>query len=304
MVEPAAKREAVDYANQRHGLSRARACGLFQTGRSTFYYRAKKRDDGPLLAALQDAAARRRRWGYRRLLVVLRRAGWADNHKRVYRLYRQAHLQVPKRRKRKTAKWRGEKPMAPRRINERWSMDFMHDATAAGRKIRLLNVVDDFTRECLRIEVDTSLSGHRVTRVLDQLMELRGKPHSLLMDNGPEFTGKALDQWAYANGVRLQFIEPGKPMQNPYVESFNGKLRDECLNEHWFLDPPEARTITEQWRIDYNDVRPHSALNNLTPAEFAKKSKNGASPPWGALGETNPLAKKGKASPLGYPGLT
>lgn len=242
-------------------------------------------------------ATKRRRWGYRRLLVVLRRAGWTDNHKRVYRVYKEARLQVPKRRKRKAAKWRGEKPVAPQQANQRWSMDFVHDATARGRKIRLLNVVDDFTRECLRIEVDTSLSGHRVTRGLDQLLELRGKPQALLMDNGPEFTGTALDRWAYANGVGLQFIEPGKPMQNPYVESFNGKLRDECLNEHWFLSLEEARSITEQWRIDYNNTRPHSGLDYMTPTQFAKQACSGASPPWGAPGETNTPTKNTKTSP-------
>ena len=147
-------------------------------------------------------------------------------------------------------------------------MDFVHDATMHGQRIRMLNVVDDFTRKCLRIEVDSSLSGQRVTRVLDQLIETCGKPANLLMDNGPEFTGKALDQWGYKNKVKLDFIEPGKPMQHAYVESFNGKLRDECLNEHWFASVQEARTILEQWRVDYNEVRPHRSLNNMTPVEF------------------------------------
>jgi putative transposase len=292
MVEPAAKREAADYARETHGVSRAQACGLVDLARSSYYYKAKDRGDGPLREALKKAAAKRRRWGYRRLTVVLRRAGWTDNHKRIYRVYREAGLQVPKRRKRKTAKWRGEKPVAPQRMNQRWSMDFVHDATAGGRKIRLFNVVDDFTRECLRIEVDTSLSGQRVARVLNQLLELRGKPQALLSDNGPEFTGKALDQWAYDNGVQLQFIEPGKPMQNPYVESFNGKLRDECLNEHWFLNLDEARSIAENWRIDYNRIRPHSALNYMTPAEFAKQVENGAIPPWGDQEGTTAKTKR------------
>jgi len=160
---------------------------------------------------LREAAARRRRWGYRRLLVLLRREGFKDNHKRVYRIYREEGLQVPKRRKRKTAKWRGERFVQPMNPGQCWSMDFVHDATAYGQKFRMLNVVDDYTRECLWIEVDTSLPGLRVARVLDQLIDMQGKPDCLVMDNGPEFTGSALEKWAYDNRIRLHFIEPGKP---------------------------------------------------------------------------------------------
>ena len=261
----------MERAQDEHGLSRARACGLFGLSRSTFYYTAKKRDDEPLRAALKEAAVKRRRWGYRRLLVVLRREGFADNHKRVYRLYREEGLQVRRRKKRKTAKYRGEKPVAPGEPRQRWSLDFVHDQVADGRKLRALNVVDDFTRECLGIEVDTSIGGARVTRVLDHLVELHGKPERLLMDNGPEFTGQALDLWSYECGVQLQFIEPGRPMQNGHCESFNGKFRDECLNEHWFGSLDHAREIIEKWRVDYNECRPHSSLNNLTPKEFLKE---------------------------------
>jgi putative transposase len=253
---------------QSYPVSVVRACGLIGLNRSTHYYEANEPDDGPLRVALQEAAKKRRRWGYRRLIILLRREGWRDNPKRIFRVYREEGLQVARRRKRKAAKWRGEKTVEPTGANQRWSLDFVHDFTQKGRRLRLLNVVDDFTRECLWIEVDTSLSGLRVTRVLEQLIQLRGRPQSLLMDNGPEFTGRALDQWAYQRQVGLQFIEPGKPMQNAYVESFNGKLRDECLNEHWFANMAEARGIVEDWRIDYNEVRPHSSLGNLTPAEF------------------------------------
>ena len=235
------------------------------------YYQPQERDDEPLRKALREKARERKRWGYRRLIVLLRRDGWTDNHKRIERIYREERLQVPKRRKRKTAYRRKEKPAAPVRMNDRWSMDFVHDVTAQGRKIRALNVVDDCTRECLWIEVDTSLGGERVTRVLSCLVDLRGKPDRLVMDNGPEFTGHRLDQWAYDNGVALDFIEPGKPQQNGYVESFNGKFRDECLNEHWFADVAEAREIIEEWRVDYNEHRPHSSLDYLAPAEFAAR---------------------------------
>lgn len=268
-MKPADKREAVDYAQGKHGLSRTRACGLFGLSRSTYYYAEHGREDGPLRLALKEAAAKRRRWGYRRLAVAVRRQGFRDNLKRIWRVYREAGLQVPKRKKRKAAKWRGEKPSAPERPNQRWSLDFVHDMTARGQRLRFLNVMDDFTRECLWIEVDTSLSGARVARVLEQIAEQRGRPQALLMDNGPEFTSQALDQWAYARRIGLQFIQPGKPMQNPYVESFNGKFRDECLNEHWFLGLAEARQISEAFRIDYNEQRPHSALDNQTPAAFA-----------------------------------
>ena len=157
-------------------------------------------------------------------------------------------------------------------------MDFMQDCLADGRRIRLLNVVDDFTRECLRIEVDTSLGGVRVARVLDQLIVQRGRPRRVLTDNGPEFTGQAMDRWAYANGVDLDFIDPGKPQQNAYIESFNGKLRDECLNEHWFSNLREARRIATEYERQYNTDRPHSSLGNCTPEEFARRLMAVASP--------------------------
>jgi len=235
------------------------------------YYLPKERNDEPLREALREKARERKRWGYRRLIVLLRRDGWQDNHKRIERIYREERLQVPKRKKRQTAYKRKEKPAPPVRINERWSMDFVHDATAQGRKLRMLNIVDDYTRECLWIETDTSLNGERVKRVLSCLIELRGRPSRLVMDNGPEFRGHVLDQWAYENSVPLDFIDPGKPQQNGYVESFNGKFRDECLNEYWFRDVAEAQEIIEDWRVDYNRNRPHSSLDYLAPAEYAAR---------------------------------
>jgi putative transposase len=225
-------------------------------------------DDEALRKILKEKAVRKRRYGYRRLLVLLRREGWTDNHKRVFRVYQEEGLQVRRRKRKHAAKWRGEKLELPMGMNQRWSMDFMHDRLADGRRIKTFNVVDDFTRECLATEVDTSLSGQRVVRVLERLKAERGLPSCLLMDNGPEFTGKVLDAWAYSSGIKLQFIEPGKPTQNAYIESFNGKFRDECLNENWFLSLPDARTTIEEWRNDYNGSRPHSALGNKTPAEY------------------------------------
>jgi len=193
------------------------------------------------------------------------------NHKRVYRLYREEGLSVRKRGRKRVSR-EGRLPLeAPLRPNQLWCLDFMQDALWWARRFRLLTVVDVYTRESLAIEVDTSLSGARVARVLDRVIAERGaRPDEIVMDNGPELTSRVLDQWAYDRGVRLHFIEPGKPQQNGYIESFNGKLRDECLNEHWFLSLAHARETIEEWRIDYNQRRPHSALGNLTPLEFAR----------------------------------
>ena len=171
-------------------------------------------------------------------------------------------------------------PLAgPARINERWSLDFLLDTLEDGRRVRLLAVVDDFTRACLAIEVDTSIGGRRVVEVLQRLVETRATPAVLITDNGPEFIGRALDAWAYARGIRLHFIDPGKPNQNAYVESFNGRFRDECLNEHWFLSLPHARQIVEAWRVDYNAVRPHSSLGNVSPTEFEQCTRDRAPSP-------------------------
>jgi putative transposase len=249
-------------------LSERRACLLVGMTRSSYRYAARRQEPAELRERLRELAQERRRFGYRRLSVLLRREGWAVNHKRVYRLYREEGLGV-RRRKRKRIGAVERQPLAiPTRQNERWSMDFISDALSEGRKFRSLNIVDDFNRECLAAEVDTSITGARVVRVLERLGEGRGLPQTLVMDNGPEFAGRAVDMWAYEQGVKLHFIEPGKPVQNAFIESFNGKMRDECLNEHWFLSLGEARETIENWRRDYNEVRPHSALGNRTPKEF------------------------------------
>jgi putative transposase len=190
------------------------------------------------------------------------------NPKRVYRLYQQEGLGVRRRKRKRFGTAERQAVAMPTGQNQRWSMDFVSDSLSAGRKFRSLNIVDDFNRECLAAEVDTSITGARVVRVLERLREFRGLPPILVMDNGPEFTGQALDVWAYQQGVKLHFIEPGKPVQNAFIESFNGRMRDECLNEHWFVSLREARETIESWRRDYNEVRPHSSLGNRTPQEF------------------------------------
>lgn len=248
--------------------SERRACGLVGISRSSWRYQGSGRDDGPLRDRLRELATQRRRFGYRRLHVLLRREGWVVNHKRVYRIYREAGLVVRKRSRKRVARLRCP-ALAPTGPDQCWSLDFVSDALSWGRTLRMLTVEDTFTREALAIEVDTSLAGMRVARVLDRLVGARGAtPGTITLDNGPELTSKALDQWAYERGVYLDFIEPGKPVQNCFIESFNGRLRDECLNEHWFQNLPHARQIVEEWRIDYNRNRPHSSLGDQTPDEF------------------------------------
>ena len=200
--------------------------------------------------------------------MLLRREGVIINHKRVERVYREDGLAVRRRRRKRVARDGRGRAVLPGRPNQQWGVDFVSDALAWGRRIRLFTVVDVFTREALAIEVDTSLPGGRVVRVLERLAAERGAPDEIVLDNGPELAGKALDQWAYERGVGLRFIEPGKPVQNAFVESFQGRLRDECLDRHWFVSLPEARHTVEAWRQDYNAERPHSALGYRSPEEF------------------------------------
>ena len=254
------------------GLSQRRACRLVGIPRSVARYEPCCTEPAGLRERLRELAAERRRFGYRRLGVLLRREAFAVNHKRVYRLYREEGLAVRRRKRlRRCGRGRVARPV-PVEANQRWSMDFVSDSLADGRRVRILTMVDDFTRECLAMEVDTSLPGLRVARVLDQVGQVRGLPKMITVDNGPEFAGRALDAWAYERRVQIHFIEPGKPVQNAYIESFNGRLRDECLNEHWFRSLHQAREIIEAWREDYNGVRPHSALGNRTPLEFAAET--------------------------------
>lgn len=257
------------HLRERWAMSERRACKVVGVNRSSLRYRSRGGDDGALRERLRQLAAERRRFGYRRLYLLLRREGVLVNHKRVYRLYREEGLCVRRRGRKRVAREARLPLFAPESPNQRWCLDFVSDVLAWGRRIRLLCVIDAFTREALAIEVDTSLPGTRVVQVLERLVHNQGAtPEEIMLDNGPELTSRALDQWAYQRGARLRFIEPGKPVQNAFVESFNSRLRDECLNEHWFLSLPDARRIVEAWRLDYNGSRPHSSLGNLTPQEF------------------------------------
>jgi putative transposase len=226
---------------------------------------------------IKEIAATRVRYGYYRIYILLRREGWAVNHKRVYRLYRAEGLSMRAKRPRRhvSAAYR-EGRVQPGRANDSWSMDFVSDSLFDGRRLRALTIVDNFTRESLAISVDQGIKGEQVVEVLDQILAKRGAPKSIRVDNGPEFVSKALDRWAYAHKVTLDFSRPGKPTDNAYVESFNGRLREECLNANWFLSLEDAQSKIEAWRQEYNVSRPHTALGHVPPAEFA--SRDGASP--------------------------
>jgi putative transposase len=258
---------------EKHRFSQRRACELVLLNRSTQRYQPKPDNAQAVRQRLHELAARWRRFGYRRLHIFLQREGVVRNKKRTQRIYREEKLSIRlRKRKRRAAVIRLPLPL-PRAANQQWSMDFMQDSFADGRRFRCLNIVDDYTRECLAIEVDRSVPGSKVVQVLERLAETRGLPRFIRCDNGPEFIGKTVDQWAFANQVKLDFIDPGKPNQNAFIESFNGKFRNECLNDHWFIRLSEAREIIEGWRVEYNQVRPHSSLGNCTPEEFANKQQ-------------------------------
>jgi putative transposase len=247
------------------GLSERQACRYTGLPRSTQRYR-QQRDDHELRARLETLAILKPRWGYRRLHWLLKREGEQVNRKRVQRVYREAGLQVRRRRRKRVSVTRV--PLAvPVRPNQRWSMDFVSDTLGDGRVLRVFTVVDDFTRASPGLLADLSLGAERLTQFLDQCDPL---PLALVCDNGPEFTSQHFDQWAHERGIQLQFIRPGKPVDNAYIESFNGKFRDECLNESWFVNLRDAQRTIEAWRVGYNIARPHSSLANRTPAEFAE----------------------------------
>jgi putative transposase len=252
-----------------HHLSQRRACGLIGITRRAFHHQPGPDRDHQLRQRLRALAEARRRWGCPMLYRVLRREGLAVNHKRIERLYREEGLSLRRRRGRKRLSHLRVVRERPAAINHTWAVDFVHDALRDGRRFRALTVIDEWSRECLAIEVGTSLTGERVTGVLERLCELRAVPSVIQSDNGPEFRGRVMDEWAYAREVRLQFIEPGKPIQNAFIESFNSRLREECLNEQVFLSLDDARRKIEQWRMQYNRERPHSSLGYLAPEEFA-----------------------------------
>lgn len=273
---------------EERGLSQRRACRLVGIDHSTLRYQARRADDQPIRQRLRELAAVRRRFGYRRLGWLLVREGCRMNHKKLYRLYHEEKLMVRRRGGRKRALGTRAPMLLPERINQRWSLDFIADRLSDGRRFRILCVVDDFSRECLACVVDTSLSGVRVVRELERLTDQRATPEVIVSDNGSELTSVAVLRWVPGR-VAWHYIEPGKPVQNAFIESFNSRLRDECLNEHLFDSLAEARQIIEAWRLDYNCARPHSSLATLTPSEFAELQGDG--PPEQAQGSAaRPLA--------------
>lgn len=271
-MTPAARRETVSHLQCEHGVSQRRACSVLNVDRSSVRYKTSRADDQDLREAMKEVAAERHRFGYRRIHVMLKRQGWQVNHKKIRRLYREEKLQVRQRGGRKRALGTRRPMLVPDRPNQRWSLDFVSDAFTDGRRFRVLAIIDDFSRECLTLVADTSLSGLRVTRELDELIRRRGKPKTIVSDNGTELTSVAVLKWCQETGVEWHYIQPGKPMQNGFVESFNGSFRDECLNEQLFSSISEARTRITQWKEDYNRERPHSSLGNLAPYDFTMKT--------------------------------
>ena len=253
-----------------YAISGRRACGLLILSRGTYHYRSHAKDRSALKIRLKDLAMSRVRFGYRRLLVLLKREGWPVGKKLVYRLYAELGLQVRTKRRKKLASAKRVPQLAATGSNQRWSMDFVTDRLDNGRYFRTLTVVDQYTRECPVLAADYSLTAAKVIHALDRAATQRGYPQSITVDNGSEFTSRVMDSWAYRHQVRLDYIRPGKPTENGYIESFNGKLRDECLNTELFWSIEDARAKLEKWRLDYNLRRPHSALGNLPPAAFAQ----------------------------------
>ena len=284
MVTPDVRRQAVAYLREHHEVSERRACSALGVDRSVVRHRSRRSDDAVIRERLRGLAAERRRFGYRRLGLLLAREGLRLNHKKLRRLYREERLQVRRRGGRKRALGTRRPLSLPSAKNERWSLDFVSDALWDGRRIRVLCVVDDYTRECLALVVDTSLSGGRVARELDAIASRRGFPASVVSDNGTELTSTAILRWSQDRGVAWHYIAPGKPTQNAFVESFNGKLRDECLNETVFTSLRHAQAVLAAWQRDYNEVRPHSALQGRAPAEAKVPPCSPASSPADAAG--------------------
>jgi putative transposase len=264
-------------AREAHGISERRACAILGVDRSAVRYRSRPGDEAVLRARLRDLARERRRFGYRRLGLLLRREGVVMNHKRLRRLYREERLQVRRRGGRKRAIGTRAPIALPEMPNGRWSLDFASDVLADGRRFRILCVTDDFTRECLALAADTSLSGMRVARELDAVAAVRGFPATVVSDNGTELTSTAILRWSQDRRVEWHYIAPGKPQQNAFAESFIGRLRDECLNETVFTSLRHARAVLAGWQRDYNDVRPHSGLGGETPASIRLSSCSPAS---------------------------
>jgi putative transposase len=270
-LRPAEKRELVCFAHDEHGLSVSKACSALRLSRTVFAYRPSPRDDMPLITALLELVEKYPRYGFGKYFSLLRRDGHRWNHKRILRVYRQLDLHLRRKGKRRLPTRAPVRLEAQARVNLCWSIDFMSDCLYSGQRFRTFNVLDDCSREALALEVDTNLPAARVIRVLERLAAWRGYPAKLRLDNGPEFVSVQLADWAERHGVRLEFIQPGKPMQNSYVERFNRTFREEVLNFYVFNSLNEVRDITERWLKEYNEQRPHESLGNLTPQEFALK---------------------------------
>lgn len=269
MVTPASRRTAAGVMITEFRRSQRRACALSGLRRSTCRYQSRRPGDEKFRQKLRAIAMRRPGFGYRRLAYFLRQDGLRFNHKKLLRLYRSEGLGLPRKRPRKRL-WQRPRPLLPAlRPNERWSIDFVSDQLGSGRRFRIFTIMDDYTRQWPTTIVDTSISGTRLVRALEELATTHPLPKAFVCDNGTEFTSGAFLSWAEKRGIELRFIQPGKPNQNAFVESFNGKLRLECLNAHWFSTLDDARRTIEDWRADYNDVRPHSSLGEMPPAVFA-----------------------------------
>jgi len=269
MVGPAAKRDAVAHLRTAFQMSERRACSVIAVDRTTIRYRCRRPADTELRGRLRDLANARRRFGYRRLFILLRQQGETSGINRIYRLYREEGLTVRRRRARRRAVGMRAPILVEAKANARWSLDFVHDQFACGRRFRILNIVDDVTRECLAAVPDTSISGKRVARELTALIERRGKPGMIVSDHGTELTSNAILTWCAEHRIDWHYIAPGKPMQNGFCESFNGRMRDELLNESLFFGLDHARQVIGTWAHDYNTARPHSSLGYRTPAAYA-----------------------------------
>jgi putative transposase len=279
VVKPAARRLVAVHLKDAFGVSERRAIQVLRLHRSTGRYVPRPERFPELRQKMRKLAIDCPKCGYRMMTDRLRWQGTLVNHKRVYRVYREEGLQLPKRRRKKLRSIRRQPLLQPATANARWSMDFMSDAFADGRRFRVFNVVDDFTRENLAIEVGTSLPGVIVTRVLDRVAGVRGYPTTIVCDNGPEFRSREMDAWAFRHRVQIHFIDPGKPIQNAFVESFKDKFRAECLNSNWFFSLEDARQRAEAWRYEYNELRPHRSIGRIPPAAFARRAAALQSPP-------------------------
>lgn len=272
MVKPATRKAMAGYLQDSFGIGERRACRVVSISRNSLHYTSLKHEkDAALTGRMKQLGEQYPRYGYPLLHGLLKAEQLVVNRKRTYRIYTELGLQVRTKKRKKLT--RPRVPLAiPTKPNERWSIDFVHDQLSCGRRFRILNVVDDYSRYCVGQLVDTSISGARMARFLDQLIESRQKPSAIVMDNGTEMTSKAMFFWSQASRVKLSFIQPGKPTQNAFVESFNGKFRENCLNQHWFVSLGDARRIIDAWRDDYNAVRPHSSLGYTPPAEFERQA--------------------------------